>query len=327
MNFTKYPYICYFPTTNVFIDDSKEYLESLYPILSANKNNIYKFFSNSSDAIEFIKKNVTNNQWYKKYINAQENQNINQQAYNVTRFSIITNVFIDYNMPGLNGLEVAHELSNLGIRKVLLTGAADQETVIRAFNENLIDGYIRKDNELINEKIIKSINKGNNIYFEKIDTVRLNINDEDFKFKEIERIKKNKEFIDLFNNLIKEHNIIEFYEVEKDLCYLFLDVNAKPFMFYFYSENYLDEFYEFAKEEGLSKRILSELKNKTKMFCFDEHLNFFNIKSLKECENNLVQTSAILINNKKYFFSIKDKNIDKKIIPFINFIHEVQNEK
>ena len=157
--------------------------------------------------------------------------------------------------------------------------------------------------------------------------MRLNINDEDFKFKEIERIKKNKEFIDLFNNLIKEHNIIEFYEVEKDLCYLFLDVNAKPFMFYFYSENYLDEFYEFAKEEGLSKRILSELKNKTKMFCFDEHLNFFNIKSLKECENNLVQTSAILINNKKYFFSIKDKNIDKKIIPFINFIHEVQNEK
>ena len=312
-----YPHLCWFPTTSVFIDDSEVYLNSLKQILSAATNNSCRAFLSASDGIDFIKKKISNNTWYEKYLTASnETYIISRQVLNKHRFDAISTIFIDYDMPELNGLDVAEKLSKCNVNKILLTGAANADTVIKAFNDNLIEGYIKKSDERINEKLINFIDKGKNLYFEKIEKYFLNANPSNFLDKKVKKIKLSKEYISLFNKILKFYSIVEFYEVENDICYLLLDAKGESYMFYFYSEYYLDDFYKFAQEEDLPQSILFDLKSKCKMFCFDKNIDINTLDSLKNYKNNIHTTSSKIIGGKKYFYSIVKKGIDNAIFPF-----------
>lgn len=52
---------------------------------------------------------------------------------------------VDYNMPGLTGLDLCLKLQDLPCKKILLTGQPSDEKAIRAFNQGLIDKYITKN--------------------------------------------------------------------------------------------------------------------------------------------------------------------------------------
>jgi CheY-like chemotaxis protein len=60
------------------------------------------------------------------------------------RFDTASVVVVDYAMPEMNGLELCRRLAHLPLRKILLTGQADDQVAVDAFNDGLIDYFLSK---------------------------------------------------------------------------------------------------------------------------------------------------------------------------------------
>jgi CheY-like chemotaxis protein len=72
------------------------------------------------------------------------------------RFHVTGVLVVDYNMPGLNGLELLRRVSACPARRILLTGVADAEIAVRAFNSGLIQKFIPKNTPDLYEEIRRS---------------------------------------------------------------------------------------------------------------------------------------------------------------------------
>lgn len=78
-------------------------------------------------------------------------------ADNPSRYQLIKTCVIDYAMPGINGLQVLNTLLDWPGSRVLLTGQADEQVAIDAFNRGLIDQYIPKHADDISTQLISKL--------------------------------------------------------------------------------------------------------------------------------------------------------------------------
>jgi CheY-like chemotaxis protein len=70
----------------------------------------------------------------------------------------LTQVFVvDYSMPQMNGLQVLDELADWPGLRVLLTGQADEQIAVQAFNRGLIDQFLPKQAPDIAERLIEAL--------------------------------------------------------------------------------------------------------------------------------------------------------------------------
>lgn len=84
------------------------------------------------------------------------------------RFEEVSVVIVDYDMPDMDGITFCRQLSNLPVRRVMLTGKADEKIALAAFNERLIDGFLIKHEAQVTEKIFKTVDQLKNAYFSNI---------------------------------------------------------------------------------------------------------------------------------------------------------------
>ncbi|HYC06232.1 MAG TPA: hypothetical protein VED40_23290 [Azospirillaceae bacterium] len=76
-------------------------------------------------------------------IRAQLNR-IRRLAGNADRMREVSVVVADYDMPGMDGVQLFRAIRDLPCLKVLLTGKADERVAVAAFNEGLIDRFVPK---------------------------------------------------------------------------------------------------------------------------------------------------------------------------------------
>ena len=69
---------------------------------------------------------------------------IEQEINHVERFRRISVVVVDYAMPSLNGLELCAQVADPDVRKIMLTGVADEKLAVEAFNAGLIHRFVPK---------------------------------------------------------------------------------------------------------------------------------------------------------------------------------------
>lgn len=322
------PYICHFPTTTVFIDDKQEFLDSISLKLDHTTHS-YEFFSNALEAIKYIKNNYEKSKWYYDYIKTQIDENedlkvvefnihdIYKQVYNNNRFSIITSVVIDYDMPERDGLYVAQELQNLNISRILLTGAGDEKLAVNAFNKKLIDAFISKSSKTIYQELKNVISEASKSYFKDIsqkifDPLILGENN---------LIDKNTTFLQLFSSIISEKNIVEFYMTEIHSSYLLFNKDGKVDQLLFRSSNYLDEIYQFVKNENIPNIILQQLQSKNKMLNYTS-FSKESIPTFTDIEKHLLDTKHIILDNVDYYYGYKNDVLDdSKIISFLQYLN------
>jgi len=82
------------------------------------------------------------------------------------RSRTVFGLIVDYDMPGLNGLDLCRRLGPTPIRRILLTGEADDRAAIDAFNEGVIDCAIRKGDGLAMQRIRGAIANAHRCYFQ-----------------------------------------------------------------------------------------------------------------------------------------------------------------
>jgi CheY-like chemotaxis protein len=258
-----------FPTTVSFIDDSATFLANLSLQLDAQL--AFRFFSSSERALATLNEEESYpsavERFFSRYHNREDDGHaqeviamsidaIWQQVYNKQRFEHTSVVIVDYDMPGLNGLEVCRRIDNPAIKKIVLTGKADEQLAVQSFNEGLIDRFIRKENVNAFSMLNQAISEMQLAYFRQIQhavihTLSLSayqfLADSAFEEKAAE----------IFRTL----GIVEHYLWSHPGGLLMLDSAGTPYLLLVYSEEALRAAREIASEQKAPADLFAEIDN------------------------------------------------------------------
>lgn len=164
----------FFPTTTVFVDDDASFLEGIS--VSMPDDFAFRVFERPRAAIEHIEQSNNSVPLPVRCLPVPDTEApfgqvtldlspITDTLYSEQRFSEVAVAVIDYDMPGINGLELCRRLAHLPIKKVLLTGKADETTAIKAFNAGLINHFISKGAANIVDELQQTILELQQAYF------------------------------------------------------------------------------------------------------------------------------------------------------------------
>lgn len=147
------------------------------------------------------------------------------------RFSQVSVVVVDYDMPGINGIQLCRQLADLPVRKILLTGKATIDTAVRAFNERIIDGYIAKQDATLATRLKTEIRALQTTYFKRIAEPLQSILGLDAT-----RFITDPAIDDLFAAECQAHNIVEHYIMAEPPGILMASSRGDPFVMIIHSE-------------------------------------------------------------------------------------------
>jgi CheY-like chemotaxis protein len=168
-----------YPTTVAFVDDSAAFLSNLSlqldPLLA------FRMFGSPSEALKFLNERPTQHQAseqiFSPYLDRTEENDAHQVVamrvdairsivQQPSRFQSVSVVVVDYDMPVLNGLEFCRRIADPAVKKIMLTGKADERVAVRSFNEGIIDRFIRKHEVDAVEMLNQAIRDMQDAYFE-----------------------------------------------------------------------------------------------------------------------------------------------------------------
>lgn len=225
---------CYFPTTVLFIDDSRDFLLNF--VLQLDEGLAFRIYDSPFDALDFLqKKEVMSNRLLQRCLAENPRtdlKTIYYEIYNEHRFADVSVLVVDFAMPGMNGLEVCRLLQSSPIKKILLTGKADDKIAIEALNEGIIDRYIDKNDNEAAELITKNIESLQQQYFQELSekvTQSIGLN--------LPAHIQTDVFHTCFRRICKEKRIVEYYIADQEGSFLLMDEDAHAHLLTIKNEN------------------------------------------------------------------------------------------
>lgn len=317
----------YHPTTLALVDDAPFFLEGLAGSLEGQFRCL--LFSSASEAKAGIWNAYQGNQSQaNKYLSRTyggesslavniETSKIREEIYNAQRFSLPVISIIDYGMPQEDGLKLARALKAImPVKIIMLTGEAEQETVIKAFNNREIDRFVPKGGFRYKEMLLEYIQQLQRDYFVESSRELLS-----FLNNQPDHPLRDADFTQLFYKVIEENQAVEYYLLDESPSFLLLDQSAKnPVWFIARTE----EDFQFsldlaiAHEVPLAQRALLEAR-KNLLICDD-----INGRILPPEEWLFVEASQL--GNKLIYYSVIKGNEEllrldsKKIFSYAQFL-------
>ncbi len=252
----------YHPTTICCIDDNHSFLRSLrmdmpdtIPCLT---------FSAPEDALEVINQpppltpladrcfslDISSSQPVIEFNMGALEQEIQQ----IARFQRLSVLLVDYAMPTMDGLEFCAMVADKDIKIALLTGVADEKTAVAAFNEGLIDRYIRKSEMTSVQGVLPHIESLQRAYFTQYNA-RLNAN----LALDPPRFMTAHALVPVLNRIIKDHGIVEYYLARDPWGYLMLRADGSMIRMVVVSQSEQREQLALAESHGAPRALISEL--------------------------------------------------------------------
>lgn len=253
----------YFPTTALLIDDNERFLESISFKLDSQL--AYLSYDKPYQALQYLKEDydvskMLGQQLLSSIRNRMSLNNdfildpekIFDQLYESCRFKEISVVLVDYSMPSMTGLDFCRQIKTLPIKKILVTGEADEELAVKAFNEGIIDKFIRKDNYQFAKEVNRMIADLKNSYFQAMSNVIKKLLKEEICFM------NDPIFIEFFQSMCNENNISEYYFIGEVGGFLLIDIDAKPSWLFVRTA---DDFEKLIHENRLPQMVIDQINN------------------------------------------------------------------
>lgn len=303
-----------YPTTIVLIDDDQLFLKALN--LQLNKHFLVKSFSDVNESLSFFKK-------YKPVWSSEpflrgcsEHEISQDSAYipvdlnakalseirkNPNRFQDVSVVIVDYKMPNINGLDFCRAIHGMPIKKILLTGAVDYPDAVLAFNEGIIDRYIRKDNLNLIEEINQHIsNLTMTNFFERtknlLDHLEL---DGSLPFSD-------SLFANFFRSWCIENEICEYFLLDKQGNLVAKDINGSVVYFIVHTDRTLSNFIELHSEDKEISSLISQVSKRSLIPFFEPDNDLWKNNELEWKKH--FHTPKIFEGKEKYYWAaIKGK--------------------
>lgn len=167
----------FYPTQIVFVDDNRDFLDTLSVEFSKQFN--VKSFSDTGAALNYIneyqreadliandekpKPQGDSDAWVKRVLTHQ-----NVKRFDESRIKEVSVLIVDYSMPSMNGIEFCEKIKSTSIKKILLTGYATPTDAVRAFNNNTIHYYLKKNDENMLKDLEVAIHQLQHAYFNEL---------------------------------------------------------------------------------------------------------------------------------------------------------------
>lgn len=298
-----YPY--YFPTTAVFIDDDRDFLLNFS--LQLDEELSYQLFDSPHKGETYIRKKAMahDRRSYFKVQEADPNSpngpiislslaDIHREMYNNQRFTEVSVLVVDYSMPGINGIDLCKALNDCPIKKILLTGKADEQIAIEAFNEGVIDRFVRKSDAAVVAKINKHIHDLQPLYFkDNADVMIQTLGANTLPFLE------DPEFVRYFHSLCQKTKTVEYYLTDKPKGFLLVSEDAAVSQLLILSAEDLQVHHEIALDEGAPQALLDHLKKGDKIPNFTKTDGYYQ-KSLMDWQQYM-QPSTLVEGRDRYY--------------------------
>jgi CheY-like chemotaxis protein len=321
-----------FPTKVLLIDDDVSSLKNLELNLDDSKFT-YQFYNNPHEALTFLTEGYKPDSFAKRLIcqpdeikwqHAMLDVNIYDlmnEIYNPKRFESISTVVVDFSMPGMNGLEVCEKIKDPSIQKILLTGEGDENLAVQAFNKGLIHRYIKKQDPGVLEILNQSLGEAQRAYFSKISQLMFDV----ATFNTEMTCLRDPVFINFFENLLREKNIIEYYLFEITGSFLLLDEKENFHGLFTYNKDQLNMWNEDLSESGAApEHLLKDLKSYKKMICFHDK-NSISIPSGTRWEKYSYPLQTLEGGHETYYYACANNMLDielNRVVPFQNYKKE-----
>jgi CheY-like chemotaxis protein len=153
------------PGTIVFLDDDPDYLEMLALVLPRRWH--VKLFTRPNACINYLQQEPPfweADAWNQQQLVDQWRggrplipQILDYWSKYTERYALARVCVVDYSMPSMDGLEALSELVEWPGSRVLLTGQADEQIAVGAFNRGLIDQFIPKQSPDIAGRLIAAV--------------------------------------------------------------------------------------------------------------------------------------------------------------------------
>jgi len=229
------PLFC-FPTTWAVVDDDKKLLHSMKIILKDHAH--VKLFNTTQACLDFFSsyKSVLSEYAFLKSVKDNESYGVLEHtpldcnvkmfieiANNQCRCNEVSVLMVDYHMPEMTGYELAKKIDP-AIQKILLTGAAQDKTVIEGFNHKLIDRFVQKGNTSTEEMLMTYLEELTLQYFQKMSLPMLLCLEAENKLPQSDPV-----FIHFFNDFCVRNNVKEYYLIDKQGSFLCRDEAGNQF--------------------------------------------------------------------------------------------------
>lgn len=221
--------VLYWPAAIAFIDDEEDFLETVKALFLRHKTYV---FSEPKQGIHFLNENTVNVSMAKEFDCNEEDEakdyltfltvrSLHHKLYKAERFEEIALLIIDFKMPQGDGLFFIDKLTNERLKKLLLTGVANNEQALEAFNCGKINRYVKKmedDSALRLKKYAQELQAS---YF--CDASRFLLDD----LPELSALLHEPNLIKFFNEFIKSNKIKEFYLLEESGSFLMVGYDGR----------------------------------------------------------------------------------------------------
>jgi len=299
-----------YPSTIMCIDDDKLFLQTLTQLLSTN--NFIMSFGSPQVGIDFFQSYtppMRNIHFTRGCIDTEKYDMLNHMPVdfcaktlqnlrnNPERYSEITVLLTDYNMPTMNGIELCRQLRDFPMKKILLTGEAEHQLAVAAFNEGIIDAFIRKDSSDIAEDIANHTSRLTQNYFIQ-NTKRLRDHLEtDYKLP-----LSDPRFCEYFSEWCLQHNIREYYLVDKNGNILLMNEQGEKSYFVIHTNRTLNHFTALHDDDEAVMHFIQAVNLREKIPFFGEGIESWELNT--EQWSTCFYAPQILIGAEKYYWSV-----------------------
>lgn len=259
----------YFPTTVVFVDDSTDFLENLSLQLAPDL--AFQLYDSPASALAMLNDAESANMPVERFFSRYHDTGdlplshhvidvnlgkVHREVYNEFRFGQVSVAVVDYDMPSIDGIEFCRSIRNPAIKKILLTGKADEKTAVQAFNHGVIDRFILKQDKDVFSTLNQAIVELQHAYFgqtERMLTDALAIGKHAFL--------RDPLFAEKFREICTRLQIVEFYLCGEPDGMLLLNADGKSCLLIVPNEDVLLGQYDIAYEQGAPQELLDALKS------------------------------------------------------------------
>ena len=321
----------YFPTRVLLVDDEINYLRSIVFSLSQHQAT-YELFADPVVISNYLTETYKNIDFIQNIVEYPE-QNILRKSidinlkeipniiYKPERFSEVSVLVTDFNMPKHTGQQLCENVKHLPIKKLMITSETDKSLAIRLLNKNIIDQFINKTSSPTEHSVFSlalsgMINELQQEYFYDLtEVIQATLMAE----RQPSPL-KDPEFIKLFNRLVNENDICEYYLIDDVGSFLFVSRTGKTSYLLVKTEEGLETDIELIHySDNRNDEALNKLTSKSHMFYWASENAFPHTK-----EEQLEHLYPNLKVGNYYYCYVKEKNVLKldhsKIVSFVQYV-------